>query len=142
MDLSLKAGDVILNVRVACIIRTANGFLFESSPNCTFLVGGRVMANETSLNAALREIKEEIGVEVKDATLVALLENFYNSIAKEGKVHELCFVYKIDPVFNGPIPEGFVEIQAADLDKFDVRPQAIVDLLKKKDSGFQHMVVK
>jgi hypothetical protein len=58
------------------------------------------------------------------------------------KVHEICFVYKTDIVFNGNIPKGFVEVSIEDIDKYEIRPSNVVEILKNEDDSFRHIVIK
>jgi 8-oxo-dGTP pyrophosphatase MutT (NUDIX family) len=97
------------------------------------------MINETSKEAIKREILEEIGMEVKDLTLCSIIENLY-STPKE-KVHEVCFVYKIDDIFTDKLPNGFVEVSKDDFNKYDIRPSPIVSLLNES-SEFKHVLIK
>lgn len=141
MDLSVRVGDTKLKIRVAAIVSTPVGFLFEKSDkNYIFPIGGKIMINETSLEAVAREIKEEIGMEVENPTFIAVMENFYDSDGE--KVHEICFVYKTETVFKGIVPDGFVEVSRADLDKFDIVPTSITDILKGGNEQFRHIMIK
>ncbi len=141
MDLTTIINDTKLKIRVAGILSTPNGFLFEKSDgDYIFLTGGKIRANETSKQAMKREILEEVGIQVEDLTLCSILENLYKTDTE--KVHEICFVYKTDIVFNGAIPKGFVEVPIENIDKYDIRPSNIVEILKNKDSSFKHFVIK
>ena len=53
-DLSLNVDDFYLNIRVAIIARTKNGFILEKKKTSEyyFLIGGRMKINESSLEAA------------------------------------------------------------------------------------------
>lgn len=141
MDLTTQFGDVRLKIRVAGIISTPRGFLFEkSNKDYIFLIGGKVMVNETSQEAIEREIMEEIGMQVDDLTLVSIMENLYSTT--DGKVHEICFIYKIGSIFNGVLANGFVEVPIGDIGKFNIKPSAIVDILNNKDSSFRNIIIK
>lgn len=142
MDLSILVGGTILYIRVAGLIKTPRGFLFEkkSDREYVFALGGKVMINETSKEAMKREIMEEIGIEVGDLTLCSVIENLYTKATE--KVHEICFVYKINTIFTGVIPDGFVEVPIEDIDKFDVRPSPVVGILKGKENSFKHIILK
>ena len=142
MDLSIPVGDIILYIRVTGLVKTPRGFLFEkkSDREYIFVLGGKVMINETSDEAMKREIKEEIGMEVKDLTLCSVIENFYKTVTE--KIHEICFVYKIDTIFTGVIPSGCIEVSIDDIDKYDVRPIQIIDVLKNKNDSFKHIIIK
>jgi 8-oxo-dGTP pyrophosphatase MutT (NUDIX family) len=144
MDLSVNIGDAKLKIRVAGVVSTPGGFIFEKSDqNYIFLIGGKIMINETSGGALIREIKEELGVPVraKDLTLVSVIENLYGS-TNNAKVHEICFIYKVGTIFKGTIPHGFVEVPKKDLDKFEIMPRPIIDILKGDLERLSHIVTK
>jgi 8-oxo-dGTP pyrophosphatase MutT (NUDIX family) len=90
-DLTIFVNDIKLNIRVAVIIETDEGYIFEKDPKWYyyFIVGGRIKTNETSVEAAKREIYEELGIELENFTIKAIVENFFeeNNI----KYQEICF---------------------------------------------------
>jgi len=140
MDISTFIGDVKLKIRVVGIVRTSRGFLFEKSDgDYIFVIGGKVSISETLEESIKREMMEEIGMRVNKLTLCSVVENLYGT--DQNKVHEISFVYKIDNVFTGDIPEGFLEVSMENLDKFDIRPGSIVELLKNKDDSFKYIIV-
>ncbi len=141
MDLSILVEDTIVYIRVAGIIKTPRGFLFEKSKKGHIrTLGGKVMLNETSEKAIKREIMEEIGMQIEELTLCSVIENLYTTNVE--KVHEICFVYKIGACFDGIISEGFIEVPIKDIDKYDIRPSSIVDILKSKEESFKHIIFK
>ncbi len=141
MDLTTQFGDVRLKIRVAGIVSTPRGFLFEKSDkDYIFLMGGKVMVNETSEEAIKRELMEEIGMKVDGLTMVSIIENLYSTT--DEKVHEISFIYKIGSIFNGILADGFVEVLMEDIGKFNIKPRVIVDILKNKDGSFRNFIIK
>ncbi len=142
MDLQIKLQNTTLKIRVAGLIKTKDGYLFEkqSKDNYFFLVGGKVMLNESSEETIKREIKEEINMEVREVNQKSVIENFYTSFGEN--IHEICFVYEVKEIFSGEIPFGFVEIAFDDLDKNDIRPIVIKDILKSEKSIFKNYIIK
>jgi len=57
-------------------------------------LGGGIDFNETSLHAIKREIKEELGLELKNYQLLNISENIFTFNGEPG--HEICFIYKAD----------------------------------------------
>lgn len=97
-DLSVMIDDVKLNVRVGAIIRYKGKILVEKNKTVDFGVipGGRVKALESTKDALVREVKEEIGVDLTnfETEVVSSIENFFEFDGK--KYHELYYVYKIE----------------------------------------------
>lgn len=142
MDLSTLIGDTILYIRVAGIIKTPKGYLFEKKPDRDYLfsLGGKLVINEDSEEGLKREIFEEIGFKVNNLHLSAIIENFFTS--KRDKVHEICFVYKVEDVFMDTVPEGFIEVSDEDLRKYEIKPSPIISLIESDSTEVKHIVLK
>ena len=54
-------------------------------------VGGRVEFGESSRQAIIREVREELGAEINDLDLLGVLENLFTFDGGQG--HEIVFVY-------------------------------------------------
>ena len=74
MDLQIKLQDTTLKIRVAGLVKTSKGYLFEKNQEkgYVFTIGGKIMLNESSEDAIKREIEEEIGMNVKEIKLRSL----------------------------------------------------------------------
>ena len=94
-DLSLTVDGFHLNIRVGVILRHGSKTVLEVSRLGlnSVIPGGRIRIGESSRDAILREMREEMSISLDECRLsyVTTLENFfvYNSV----KVHELFFVY-------------------------------------------------
>ncbi|SHE46273.1 ADP-ribose pyrophosphatase YjhB, NUDIX family [Seinonella peptonophila] len=65
------------------------------------LPGGRCEWFEPSTKTVIREMEEELGIEVKINRLCYIVENFF--LDKGTNFHELCFYYLVQPVNWNPI---------------------------------------
>lgn len=140
MDLAAIINNIKFKIRVAGILSTPKGFLFEKSDeDYIFPIGGKVMVNETSQEALEREVMEEIEMKIKNSKLCSVMENLYTTTAGL-KIHEICFVYKIDDIFEGDLPDGFLEVAIEDIDKYKIKPIGLTKILK--DTEFKHVIVK
>jgi 8-oxo-dGTP pyrophosphatase MutT (NUDIX family) len=142
MDLAINLDDTLLYIRVAAIIKSRNGFLFEKNPHgYIYLVGGKIKLNESSEEALKREVFEETGMNVANFKLQAVMENIYES-KDMNKVHEICFMYEVEDLFTGELPPTFIEITPQNVDNYDVRPKPMYDLIKNTRQEFMHIVVQ
>ena len=144
-DLTIRVDDATLNIRVAVIIKTKSGeYIFEKHKNdYLFTVGGRVKINETSADAAQREIEEELGIKINKLNPRALIENLHTDSFNLEKVHEICFVYESIDTYDDILSDKFfISVSEDKLDNYDIRPKAIVGILKDKTQGFSHIVIK
>lgn len=146
MDLTVSVDNSILNVRVAVVIRTAKGFVLEKSKGgYLFLVGGRIKIGETSEQAAVREIMEELGIAVQNLKLKALLENFYrndnpNSSKANTNIHEICFVYSGSIAAPITSSDTIGEFSPAELQQMNVKPEIMKKVLESKGDDVLHLV--
>lgn len=140
MDLTIQLEDVKLNIRVAVILNTDQGYLFEKHKvGYYFVPGGRVKANESSLAAAEREIFEEIGYKVGDLKLTSIIENFFGP--QTARVQEICFVYKYQITEALSLPDEFTQIKENDLDKEDIRPEIMKKIILEPKDTISHYII-
>ena len=77
MDLSILLDKVKLNIKVSVLLQTPNGYIFEKDKNnFYFPIGGRIKLNEDSVEAAVREVKEEVDVDLIDPLYKGIIEIF------------------------------------------------------------------
>ena len=95
-DISFYANEGKFNFRVAAYVTCGDKILIQHSDGVDYfsLVGGRVHLGENTIDAVRREIKEEIGVDVKKQKLLVISENFFEWQGK--KVHEMLFIYHVE----------------------------------------------
>jgi 8-oxo-dGTP pyrophosphatase MutT (NUDIX family) len=145
-DLTLQIKDSILNLRVLLLISTPNGYIFEvHEDGFCFAIGGRIKLNESSMDAAKREFREEMLQDDIDLNLIGIVENFF--IYKGIKYHEINFVY--DGIINKNINltelhsdhVGYRYIQPTEAETINIKPKAILNIFKTK-KAFHHLINK
>lgn len=96
MDLTLKTKEGYFNYRVAAVIINDNKILAQRNTNTNeyYLPGGRVAFGETSEDAILREIKEELKIDITDYRPLWLNECFFDECGKN--FHEIGMYYYVD----------------------------------------------
>ena len=118
--------------------------------------GGHIEIGEDSKQAVIREIKEEIGCDVKEAKLFSIEENFWTRNNK--KCHGIEFYYIIKPkqqlqmqdcekIENDKGEEKLLHfkwVTLEELKEIDLRPSNIKDMLINEEylKGLTHIVKK
>jgi len=100
-DLTIPAGDGLLNIRVGAIIRRGGKVLMVSNPAVSYFysVGGRLRFGETTEEAVEREVFEETGVRMKVERLGFIHENYFtgdSGFAIGLPIHEIAFFFYMD----------------------------------------------
>ena len=145
-DLTIDLEEGRLNCRAGGLIIHQNKVLFHKNTQDTYyaLIGGRVQICEDSATTIKREIKEELGKEIKLEGYVATIENFFE--AKGKKYHEILFVHRVEFIDENDrnltdtlknIEGGkdstvqYEWIDLDDIDNYDIRPNIIKEILKE-----------
>lgn len=123
MDISFSVENMRFNYRVSCVILSEDGkkVLLHRQKHDSFwnLIGGRAMMDESSANAILREIREEIGCECSIRQTLCIAENFFTF--NNTNYHELLMIFS--GTLNSDIrPENIesnIELQWFDIDQID-----------------------
>ena len=97
-DLSIMIDDAKLNVRVGAILRYKGKILVEKNTSVDLGVvpGGRIKTMESTRDALIREVREEIGIDLTkyDMNIVSFIENFFEFDGKN--YHELYYLYNVE----------------------------------------------
>ncbi len=145
MDITIDVKDYKLNVRSAGVIIHNGKILLHRNVNSGHyaLIGGRVEIGESSTDTIKREIKEELGKDIKITGYISTIENFFE--IKGSKYHEIMFVHKIEFTneedqkieYTMKNIEGkeYLQYEWIDLDiidEYQLLPKAMKDVLKEK----------
>ena len=139
MDIKFEKDDYKFNVRSSCIMKDKKHekvlltyMRAIKDHNAFLLPGGRLEMLENSEEAILREIKEEVGLNL-DYKLVSIEEN----IVKDTKFHMIEFVFyteidNFEMLTN--LDDGwdkFEIVEIKDIDNYDIRPKSVKNLIKE-----------
>ena len=139
MDIKFEKDDYKFNVRSSCIMKDKKHekvlltyMRAIKDHNAFLLPGGRLEMLENSEEAILREIKEEVGLNL-DYKLVSIEEN----IVKDTKFHMIEFVFyteidNFEMLTN--LDDGWDKFEIAeikDIDNHDIRPKSVKNLIKE-----------
>lgn len=96
MDLTLKTELGYFNHRVAAVIINDNKLLAQKNTldNSYYLVGGRVSFGESTAEALVREVKEELKIDVDNYKPLWVNECFFT--VKTKYYHEIGMYYFVD----------------------------------------------
>ena len=94
--INFKIDNGVFNFRVAGLLFYENKVLVHRLINDNFYAfpGGRVEMFEDTENTIIREMNEELGVDVRVNRLLWIFEHFFNH--NNNKYHEICFYYLIE----------------------------------------------
>ena len=144
MDITVDIGDYKLNVRAAGILVHNGKILLHKNTNFNHhaLIGGRVEIGENSADTVRREIKEELGKDIKITKYISTIENFFE--IKGSKYHEIMFVYgiefineedkKIDYVMKNIEGKDYLQYEWIELDRIEeytLLPKVLKEVLKE-----------
>ena len=143
MDLTIPIENSFLTIRVAVLAKTKNGFVLEHSPKgYYYFIGGRVKINETSEEAAKRELFEETNVLAENLIFKTTIENFFKLESENKIVHEICFVYvPEEELVIKELAHNRVEIPVTNFENMDIRPKILKDYIMSGDSR-PHVIFK
>jgi 8-oxo-dGTP pyrophosphatase MutT (NUDIX family) len=153
MDATFYMEKAVFNYRVAAVMIVDNHVLIHKQVKDEHwaLPGGRVELQEDSKTSVVREVKEELGIDVKVDRLLWFTENFFDYNQKN--YHEIGLYYKVSPLngeFNFHKEEFFGEegerliyqwVPISNLEKIRLYPEFIRTSLSELPEVPQHLVV-
>ena len=139
MDCTFKTPEGKFNLRVGAVITDGKRVLVSKDGSHSFywVTGGRVKLGETTEEAILREIREELGVEAEVARLYSIAEKFFTV---DGVFyHELEYLYLIKPFDIAKIDYGAVHCDEPDM---PVYPEHLFEAVRNPSGAVRIMVQK
>lgn len=154
-SIRMKTSEFNFKFRVAGVIINDNKILTVNTrtDDCLYLPGGYVELGETTKEAVLRELKEELLLDFEITEYLGVLENYFE-VPKRGRVHEISFYYLMN------VPKGlnksnfsltendkghiinhdFKWIKIEDLHTYDFRPEILIEKLQSSNKIFNHLI--
>lgn len=122
---------------VRAIILKQNRILFckRKDRSYFFLPGGHVEFGEKAEKALIREIKEELGIVLKQPTYIGIIENIYFDKDEDKKHHEINLIFSVQikksSVKTNEDHIDFFWIKVKDLKNKQIEPVALKTCLIK-----------
>jgi 8-oxo-dGTP pyrophosphatase MutT (NUDIX family) len=141
MDIARKINGINLCYRSAIIIETEKGYIFEkdSFTGIYFVVGGGIKINESSEEAAKREIFEELGLNIENIKIKAIVERFFSN--NNNKYHEIGFYYKYKLNKEIKLPKGFYILPINEIREKNIKPKIIYEIINSKNDNIVHVIM-
>ncbi len=154
MDATFYMEKTVFNYRVAAVMVVNNHVLIhkQADDDHWALPGGRVTVMEDSQTSIVREVKEELGIDVKVDRLLWFTENFFEY--KHRNFHEIGLYYHVSPsedsfdfqeeAFFGEEGERLVYqwVPISQLENIKLYPKFIRTSLNELPETPQHLIVK
>ena len=155
-DITYEKNGIIFNYRIAIIIKKENQILVQKDDRAKHftLPGGRCSLGENSVETAIREFKEETGIDTKFKTGVGIIENFFISNFTGKKIHEILIINELefleDSYYEKEIINNiekkkdkykhltYIWCNINELKQMKFTPNQILDMLDKNE--FQHII--
>lgn len=152
-DLSIIIDGVKFNFRVGLLVKMKKQVLVECNQDYDFVVlpGGRVKTLESSEDALIREINEEMKIDLTNYNLefIGADENFFE--LDNIKYHELYFIYKIeidennedfkDVMINYDSKVNYYKwVDILDLKEVNLLPKSLINIIDS--NGIHHSIQK
>ena len=98
MDITFKTEGARFNLRAAAVIIRDGKVLAMSDERSPYfyLPGGKIALGETAEEAALRELREELGIEATVIRPLYIAQSFFTEEGSGENFHEICFYILID----------------------------------------------
>ncbi|HFU4489179.1 TPA: NUDIX hydrolase [Streptococcus suis] len=146
MDFRTRLDNQVFGVRAtALLIKDGKIFLTKDSKGRYYTIGGAIAVNETSQDAVVREVKEELGIDSCVNQLAFVVENQFTY---EGiDFHNIEFHFIVDPI--GEMPKEMIEdslkqaCEWIELDKLvnlDVVPAFLAQELPNWNGQVKHIM--
>lgn len=153
MDINFEKDNIVFNYRIAIIIRHNNKILVQKDIRTSHytLPGGRNKLEESSIECAIREFKEETNIDTTYVKSIGLIENFFTSSFNNKKYHELLIIHELKfnntNLYNSSISNvedknkdslHYLWFTKEDLKKLDFKPKIVLDIIDS--NTFQHLI--
>ncbi|WP_105128601.1 NUDIX hydrolase [Streptococcus suis] len=146
MDFRTRVDNQIFGVRAtALIIKDGKIFLTKDSNGCYYTIGGAVEVNEVAADAAVREVREELGVDSRVNQLAFVVENQFTHEGTDFHNIELHFIVepvgeKSEKMIEGQLKQTCEWIDVDNLVNLDIVPAFLAEELPIWNGQVKHIM--
>lgn len=146
-DFRTKVGNTVFGVRATALIVQNNQLLVTKEGDYFYTIGGAIQVNESTEEAVVREVKEELGVKAQAGQLAFVVENCFE---QDGvSYHNIEFHYLVNLLEDAPLTmqedEKKQPCEWIDLDKleeFQLVPAFLKTALPEWDGQLKHIHIE
>ena len=97
-DINFTLDTKVFNYRVGAVIKKNDKILVQKDGPSDYytLIGGRCKLGESSIDASIREFKEETGISAKYVKTLGIVENFFKSNYNHKNYHEILIINELE----------------------------------------------
>lgn len=100
-DFRTKVGNTVFGVRATALIVQNNQLLVTKEGDYFYTIGGAIQINESTEDAVVREVREELGVRAQAGQLAFVVENRFE---QDGvSYHNIEFHYLVNLLEEAPL---------------------------------------
>ena len=100
-DFRTKVGNTVFGVRATALIVKDNRLLVVEDEDGFYTIGGAIQVNESTEDAVVREVREELGVKAQAGQLAFVVENRFEQAGVH--YHNIEFHYLVDLLEDAPL---------------------------------------
>ena len=143
-DFRTKVGNTVFGVRATALIVKDNRLLVVEDEDGFYTIGGAIQVNESTEDAVVREVREELGVKAQAGQLAFVVENRFE---QDGvSYHNIEFHYLVDLLEDAPLTMQEDEkrqpcewIDLGQLQDFQLVPAFLKTALPDWDGQLRHI---
>ena len=146
-DFRTKMDRTVFGVRATALIVKDNRLLVVEDEDGCYTIGGAIQVNETTEDAVVREVKEELGVTSKAGPLAFVVENHFEQAGIH--YHNIEFHYFVDLLEDAPLvmqkdtkPLPCRWLALDDLHTVNLKPAFLKTALPDWDGQLRHIHLK
>ena len=146
-DFRTKVGNTVFGVRATALIVQNNQLLVTKEGDYFYTIGGAIQVNESTEEAVVREVREELGVKAQAGQLAFVVENCFE---QDGvSYHNIEFHYLVDLLEDAPLTmqedEKRQPCEWIDIDKLEdinLVPAFLKTALPEWDGQLKHIHIE